>query len=97
MGLRALDLQPYRSRIAALTSDSNTANSKSALLSTHSLTIGYKGKDGFTRAIPDLDFRAGEIIGLMGNNGCGKATLARTLTGHLSNLFRALSSSMASS
>ena len=51
------------------------------MLGTHNLTIGYKGKDGFTRAIPDLRFRAGEITGLMGNNGCGKTTLVRTLTG----------------
>ena len=64
----------------------------SALLGTHNLTIGYKGKDGFTRAIPDLRFRAGEITGLMGNNGCGKTTLVRTLTGLIKFLFRAASS-----
>lgn len=64
------------------------------MLGTHNLTIGYKGKDGFTRAIPDLRFRAGEITGLMGNNGCGKTTLVRTLTDS-SSLFRAASSSTA--
>lgn len=81
MGLRALDLQPYRRRIAALASSPAADECTSVLLGTHNLTIGYKGKDGFTRAIPDLRFRAGEITGLMGNNGCGKTTLVRTLTG----------------
>ena len=81
MGLRALDLQPYRHRIATLASSPAADECTSALLGTHNLTIGYKGKDGFTRAIPDLRFRAGEITGLMGNNGCGKTTLVRTLTG----------------
>ncbi|MFQ6232636.1 ABC transporter ATP-binding protein [Bifidobacterium longum] len=81
MGLRALDLQPYRHRIATLASSPAADECTSALLATHNLTIGYKGKDGFTRAIPDLRFRAGEITGLMGNNGCGKTTLVRTLTG----------------
>ena len=71
MGLRALDLQPYRRRIAALASSPAADDGTSVLLGTHNLTIGYKGKDGFTRAIPDLRFRAGEITGLMGNNGCG--------------------------
>lgn len=81
MGLRALDLEPYRRRIAALASSPAADDGTSALLGTHNLTIGYKGKDVFTRAIPDLRFRAGEITGLMGNNGCGKTTLVRTLTG----------------
>ena len=81
MGLRALDLQPYRRRIAALASSPAADECTSVLLGTHNLTIGHKGKDGFTRAIPDLRFRAGEITGLMGNNGCGKTTLVRTLTG----------------
>lgn len=76
-----MDLQPYRHRIATLASSPAADECTSALLATHNLTIGYKGKDGFTRAIPDLRFRAGEITGLMGNNGCGKTTLVRTLTG----------------
>ena len=50
MGLRALDLQPYRHRIATLASSPAADECTSALLGTHNLTIGYKGKDGFTRA-----------------------------------------------
>lgn len=91
MGLRTLDLQPYRQRIELLESKTNereltasnmNGNSESApLLSTRHLSIGYRGRDGFSRTIPDLDFYSGQIIGLMGHNGCGKTTLVRTLTG----------------
>lgn len=52
MGLRALDLQPYRRRIAALASSPAADECTSVLLGTHNLTIGYKGKDGFTRRHP---------------------------------------------
>ncbi|MBT1164435.1 ABC transporter ATP-binding protein [Bifidobacterium felsineum] len=105
MGMRALDLQPYRQRIKALESltdvkktsasdinDSGSASTQhddatathlgsSPLLSTHDLVIGYRGRDGFSRSIPDIDLYPGQIIGLMGHNGCGKTTLVRTLTG----------------
>lgn len=107
MGLRALDVGPYRRRIAELETrsgaqqglspnsggrttpgSSRLGNEPSSgmrnsepLLSTRDLVIGYRGRDGFTRHIPDLEFHAGDIIGLMGRNGCGKTTLVRTLTG----------------
>ncbi|NMM97913.1 ABC transporter ATP-binding protein [Bifidobacterium olomucense] len=109
MGLRALDLQPYRQCIATLESQTNecelsasdmdggseststqreqhnyaqqSSSNSTPLLSTRHLNIGYRGRDGFSRAIPDLDLYPGQIIGLMGHNGCGKTTLVRTLTG----------------
>ncbi|KAA8828032.1 energy-coupling factor ABC transporter ATP-binding protein [Bifidobacterium myosotis] len=87
MGLRALDLEPYRKRIAQLEKNPASASTSSAvsdaapLLATHGLAIGYRGRDGFTRRVPDMCFHAGEITGLMGHNGCGKTTLVKTLTG----------------
>ena len=35
------------------------------------------------RTLPDMSFAAGEIVGLMGRNGIGKSTMARTLCGLL--------------
>ena len=35
----------------------------------------------FARDIPDFDIHEGEILGLMGSNGVGKSTLARTICG----------------
>ena len=35
----------------------------------------------FARDIPDFDIHEGVILGLMGSNGVGKSTLARTLCG----------------
>lgn len=84
MGLRALVLEPYRKRIAELERRRAFPSSSSGatpLLATRDLTIGYRGRDGFMRHVPDMAFRAGEITGLMGHNGCGKTTLVKTLTG----------------
>lgn len=92
MGLRTLNLEPYRRRISELEASKTAAKTASSSLSegvhnaepviaTNNLVIGYRGKDGFTRHIPNLTFQSGSIIGLMGHNGCGKTTLVRTLTG----------------
>ncbi|MBW3080823.1 energy-coupling factor ABC transporter ATP-binding protein [Bifidobacterium sp. 79T10] len=105
MGLRALDLEPYRRRVAGLvtrTADAaeddahGTEDDGAVLLRTRGLVIGYDAprrpalpwarrrdatRGGFSRAIPDMTLRPGEIVGLMGRNGCGKTTLVRTLTG----------------
>lgn len=55
--------------------------SGAVLLRTEDLRVGYRKRDAFSRAIPDLELKSGEITGLMGRNGCGKTTLVRTLTG----------------
>lgn len=44
------------------------------------LTLGYHRRN-LIRALPDMSFAAGEIVGLMGHNGIGKSTLAKTLCG----------------
>lgn len=51
-------------------------------LSTENLSIGYTSKKGNT-IIADgisLDFKKGQLIGLVGINGSGKSTLLRTLS-----------------
>ncbi|MGI3198266.1 ABC transporter ATP-binding protein [Streptomyces sp. GLT-R25] len=56
------------------------------LLSAESLHVTFPARRGDTapaRAVDgvDLDIRAGEIVALVGESGCGKTTLARSLLG----------------
>ncbi|MFF3321115.1 ABC transporter ATP-binding protein [Streptomyces sp. NPDC002889] len=57
----------------------------SPLLSAESLHVAFPGRRGgrATRAVDgvDLDIGAGEIVALVGESGCGKTTLARSLLG----------------
>ena len=56
-----------------------------ALLSAHRVHVAFPGRHGASdaRAVDgvDLDIRRGEIVALVGESGCGKTTLARTLLG----------------
>lgn len=52
------------------------------LLSTHNLIKSYK-KSSFALGPISFDVKAGEIIGLVGENGNGKTTLLRSLCGEL--------------
>ncbi|MET9906411.1 ABC transporter ATP-binding protein [Streptomyces sp. NPDC006476] len=55
------------------------------LLSAQGLRVTFPGRRGeaAVRAVDgvELDIRAGEIVALVGESGCGKTTLARTLLG----------------
>ena len=52
-----------------------------ALLSAENLTCGY-GKEPVVRGVT-FDLHAGDFLGVVGPNGCGKSTLIRGLTGIL--------------
>jgi iron complex transport system ATP-binding protein len=49
------------------------------------LEIGYKGKGKHTTVFKDMNvtLNAGELVGLMGDNGIGKSTLLKTITRNL--------------
>jgi iron complex transport system ATP-binding protein len=52
------------------------------------LSIGYKtkGKQNSVFTGMSVSFQAGDLVGLMGDNGIGKSTLLKTLTGNLTPL-----------
>ncbi len=56
-----------------------------ALLGAHGVHVAFPGRHGApdARAVDgvDLGIRPGEIVALVGESGCGKTTLARTLLG----------------
>lgn len=51
------------------------------LYSIRSLTVEYKTRGGIVRAVDDvsLDIHRGEILGLVGESGCGKSTFGKAL------------------
>jgi peptide/nickel transport system ATP-binding protein len=62
---------------------SSDAVSPDALLRAEGVSVGYAAPGGRVRAVDGvhLDLAAGQILALVGESGCGKTTLARTLLG----------------
>ncbi|HEY7620985.1 MAG TPA: ABC transporter ATP-binding protein [Solirubrobacteraceae bacterium] len=53
------------------------------LLEVSDVHVEFRGRHGVARAVDgvDLTMRSGEIVALVGESGCGKTTLARTIVG----------------
>ena len=82
LGLRSLDLTKFKSEIDAKT---NLKTSLKPMIEVHDLKIGHD-KNHYVRTIDDFSLARGEILGLMGLNGTGKSTFAKTLCGLLKPL-----------
>ena len=80
MGLRPLDIAPYH--IQAIEKSKIKPSCQKQLISAENLSVGY-GKKNPVYRIDDFQISKGEIVGLMGHNGVGKSTLAKTLCGLL--------------
>ncbi|MBI3706548.1 MAG: ABC transporter ATP-binding protein [Proteobacteria bacterium] len=54
-----------------------------SLLSISDLRVHYRAESGLTRAVDGVSFEVpeGQIVGLVGESGCGKTTVARAITG----------------
>jgi oligopeptide/dipeptide ABC transporter ATP-binding protein len=54
-----------------------------SLLETRDLAVTFKARGGPARAVDgvSLEWRRGEVLGIVGESGCGKSTLARAMLG----------------
>ncbi len=78
MGLRPMDISPYRKH--AREKIKNKMPDTTPLMSAENLTVGYDKKKPLFE-IDKFAICKGEIVGLMGSNGVGKSTFAKTLCG----------------
>ncbi|MBQ4524158.1 MAG: ABC transporter ATP-binding protein [Lachnospiraceae bacterium] len=78
MGLRAIDLKGHKEKIER--KQIEAGEQTEIAVSVSELKIGYK-KQKEVCTISSFDVCHGEIVGLMGQNGVGKSTLAKTLCG----------------
>ncbi len=55
--------------------------SDAALLSVEGLTVGFNSEQGYARVVEDVSFelKSGEMLGLVGESGCGKSVTAQTI------------------
>lgn len=77
LGLRSMNLSNHRQQIKNKRTKQH--QSETGILQTDQLSIGYKNQEVLDQL--DLNFKSGQVTGLMGANGTGKSTLANTLTG----------------
>lgn len=65
--------------------DDQRANSASPVVQVQNLAIAYETRKGDVQAVRDVSFelQPGEALGLVGESGCGKSTVAYGLVGYL--------------
>ena len=80
MGLRPLSTTQYHQQ--AIAKSKLPSPGKNPVISAGNLSVGY-GRKSPVYDVADFQICKGEIVGLMGHNGIGKSTLAKTLCGLL--------------
>lgn len=83
MGLRPLDISKYRRQ--AMEKVKYEGENDALLMKAEHLLVGY-GKKSHVYRIEHFTIKKGEIVGLMGSNGVGKSTFAKTICGLLKPL-----------
>jgi oligopeptide/dipeptide ABC transporter ATP-binding protein len=68
--------------------DRRSARVSELLMEVTDLAVHFRARGGIARALDgvSLDWRRGEILGVVGESGCGKSTLARTMLGLQENV-----------
>lgn len=77
LGLRAKDLSKYEKE---LENKYQNKTSNIPFIEIADLEIGYNAKQ-VVKKLPEISLGKSEIVGLMGHNGIGKSTFAKTLSG----------------
>src|SRR4051794_40217833 len=66
-------------RMSAVATDASVGS----LMEVRDLAVHFRARGGVARAVDgvSLEWRPGEILGVVGESGCGKSTLARAMLG----------------
>ena len=66
-----------------MTTETNGKLAQDAIIQVEDLKIYYPTDEGVVRAVDGVDFelKTGETLGVVGESGCGKTTLGRTVVG----------------